>query len=165
MRSTLRTSPCTPFRRKVIPFLDAFPLLSRETWILLQARTLCMLRNTQGDNGEPKDQGQARAGAKEGEGRRSWCNSRRISGQRPRHPARAPRTSGNILGHPAPRQNSYRTGPRQPRHPAHREPPDIRPPTRTSDAYLRAETGQRPMYPSPTYPFVDLDYIYSSTPS
>ena len=52
-----------------------------------------------------------------------------------------------------------------PGHPASHERPDIRPPARTSGACLRAESGQRPMYPSPTYPFVDLDYIYSSTSS
>ena len=42
---------------------------------------------------------------------------------------------------------------------------DIRRQPRTSGACLRAETGLRPMYPSPTYPFVDLDYIYSSPSS
>ncbi|XBH67583.1 hypothetical protein VPH35_095943 [Triticum aestivum] len=52
------------------------------------------------------------------------------------HPARA--------GHPANR----------PGHPASHESPDIRPPARTSDTCLRAESGQRTMYPFPTYPFV-----------
>ena len=92
-----------------------------------------------------------------------------------------PRTSGSTRspGHPAPspeirplitegnrsRPRSARTSGQRPGHPAPREPPDIRPPARTSGACLRAETGLRPMYPSPTYPFVDLDYIYSSPSS
>ena len=42
----------------------------------------------------------------------------------------------------------------EPGHPATREAPDIRPPARTSGACLRAETGQRPLYPLLTYPFV-----------
>ena len=37
--------------------------------------------------------------------------------------------------------------------------PDIRP------LSAHSVSGLRPMYPSPTYPFVDLDYIYPSTSS
>ena len=68
---------------KVNPFLNASPFHSCETWLLLQARTLCILRYTQGDNGEPKDQGQVCAGAKEEEGRRVCCYSCWTSGHVP----------------------------------------------------------------------------------
>ena len=44
---------------KVNPFLNASPFHSRETWLLLQARTLCILRYTRGNHGEPKEQGQS----------------------------------------------------------------------------------------------------------
>ena len=56
---------------KVNSLLSESSLSSCKTWMLLQARTLCILRYTRGDQGEPKDQGQGCAGAKEGEGFRS----------------------------------------------------------------------------------------------
>ena len=48
---------------KVNSILSKPSLSSRETWLLLQARTLCILRYTRGDHGEPKDQGRACAEA------------------------------------------------------------------------------------------------------
>ena len=81
---------------------------------------------------------------------------------------RQPRTSGVSPkpGHPAlppeirhRQQKAPEVWPLQPGHPAPPEAPGIRPPARTS-APARAQPGQRPMYPFPTYPFVAY-YIYS----
>ena len=130
---------------KVNSILSKPSLSSRETWLLLQARTLCILRYTRGDHGEPKDQGQACAEAKEGEGRRDSCYRPRTSG-----PSPDIRTSPDIRpqpghpdqpGHPArppeirrPSQKTPEAEPSQPGHPARREPPDIRPSSRKSGA-------------------------------
>ena len=103
-----------------------------KTWLLLQARTLCILRYTRGDHGEPKDQGQACAEAKEGEGRRDSCYRPRTSGPSPdirpdprksgahhrRHPklnqvspdirpVASRRTSGPAPGNPVPHHRSW----------------------------------------------------------
>ena len=136
---------------KVNLFLNASPFHSCETWLLLEGRTLCILRYTRGDHGEPKDQGQACAEAKEGEGRSASSYSNRASGRTPGHPA--PRDSPDIRpqpGHLAPHHRTSRrwtsparTSGQRPGHPALREPPDIRPAARTSGTCLCAENGPR----------------------
>ena len=88
------------------------------------------------------------------------------------------RTSGSsrVAGHPAPSLD-IRTPPvqrataghpgqlghpaSQPRHPARHEAPDIRPQPGHPAPACAQRKGQGPMYPPLTYPFVDLDYIYS----
>ena len=52
---------------KVNSLLSESSLSACKTWMLPQARTLCILRSIRGDHGEPKDQGQVCAGAREGE--------------------------------------------------------------------------------------------------
>jgi len=109
---------------KVNPFLNASHFHSHETWLLLQVRTLCILRYTRGDHGEPKDQVQACAEAKEGEGRRVCCYSNRISDHvpdiRPGPDIRPnARKSGSLLS------REHQSRPSQPGHPP--PGPDIRP--------------------------------------
>ena len=124
---------------KVNPFLNASPFHSRETWFLLQARTVCILRYTRGDHGEPKDQGQACTEVKEGEGRRASCYSGQTSGPS--------WTSGPSPGNPASaiqrapqRSSAARTSGHHPGHPARPEAPDIR-------LRLSAHSeGLKPMY-------------------
>ena len=139
---------------KVNPFLNAFPVHSRETWLLLQARTLCILRYTRGDHGEPKDQGQVCVGAKEGEGRRVCCYSSRTSGHVP-----------DIRPGPDIRPNARKSGALLSREQPEgtQASPDIRPvakprifgPQSGHPAPVFAQrTGQGPMYPPLTYPFV-----------
>ena len=103
---------------------------------------------------------------------------RRASTYRPRTSGPQARTSGApdiraLAGNPAPLSR---------RHPwLNPSSPDIRPlgpdirhlgKARTSGPRpdirplsAHSVSGLRPMYPSPTYPFVDLDYIYPSTSS
>ena len=52
---------------KVNSLLSEASLFTCKTWMLPQARTLCILRSIRGDHGKPKDQGQMYAGAREGE--------------------------------------------------------------------------------------------------
>ena len=76
---------------KVNSLLSESSLSACKTWMLLQAWTLFILRYTRGDHGEPKDQGQACAEAKEEETVTTG----------PGHPAPA-RTSGPTPGNSAP---------------------------------------------------------------
>ena len=117
---------------KVNSLLSESSISACKTWMLLQARTLFILRYTRGDHGEPKDQGQACAKAKEGEGRRDSCYRPRTSGPSPdirpdprksgahhrRHPklnqvspdirpVASRRTSGPAPGNPAPHHRSW----------------------------------------------------------
>ena len=71
---------------KVNSLLSESSLSACKTWMLLQARTLFIIRYTRGDHGEPKDQGQAFVKAKEGEGRRASCYRPRTSGPTPGNP-------------------------------------------------------------------------------
>ena len=115
------------FGPKVNSLLSESSLSTCKTWMLLRARTLCILRYTRGDHGEPKDQGQACAEAKEGEGRRASCYSGRTSGPSP-DIRPLPRKSG--IGYPEntrKEQHSPDIRPPCPGHPAPLEAPDIRP--------------------------------------
>ena len=113
------------FGPKVNSLLSDSSLSACKTWMLLQARTLCILRYTRVDHGEPKDQGQVCARAKEGEGRRATCYSSRTSGHVP-DIRPLPRKSG--IGYP----KSTKVGQVSPdiRPPG----PDIRPSARKSGA-------------------------------
>jgi hypothetical protein len=158
---------------KVNSLLSESSLSACKTWMLLQARTLCILRYIRGDHGEPKDQGQVCAGAKEGEGRRASCYSGRTSGPWPlKSGPPSPNASGGPRqpGHPAPRPGHpappeapdiwrpiTEAGSRQPGHPApapghpaSRESPDIRPDARTSGlpCLRAAHLGRGPCTPS-----------------
>ena len=126
---------------KVNSLLSESSLSACKTWMLLQARTLCILRYTRGDHGEPKDQGQVCAGPKEGEGRRASCYRPRTSGPSP--DIRTPPVQRATAGHPG-----------QPRHPARHEAPDIRPQPGHPAPACAQRKGQGPMYPPLTYPFV-----------
>ena len=101
---------------KVNSLLSESSLSACKTWMLLQARTLCILRYTRGDHGEPKDQGQVCAGAKEGEGRRDSCYRPRTSGPSP-----------DIRPDPRKSGAHHRTHPK-----LNPVSPDIRPEARTS---------------------------------
>ena len=100
---------------KVNSLLSESSLSACKTWMLLQARTLCILRYTRGDHGEPKDQGQACAEAKEGEGRRDSCYRPRTSGPSP-----------DIRPDPRKSGAHHRTHPK-----LNRVSPDIQPEART----------------------------------
>ena len=79
------------------------PLSTRETWLLLQARTLCILRYTRGDHGEPKDQGRACAKAWKRRRKKSQLLQAPDIRPQPGHPALP--ASPDIRpqpGHPAP---------------------------------------------------------------
>ena len=125
---------------KVNPFLNASPFHLCETWILLQARTLCILRYTRGDHGEPKDQGQACAEAKDREGRRDSCYRPRTSG-----PSPDIRTSPDI------RPNPRKSGAHHRRHPKlNQVSPDIRPPgPDIRHVASRRTSGPAPGNPAP----------------
>ena len=149
---------------KVNSILSKPSLSSRETWLLLQARTLCILRYTRGDHGEPKDQGRACAEAwtrrrKKKNGARqdlpgSSGHPAGRSGPSPDDPDDHPDDPANVPedtrscstkpdhpdGHPD------HPDPRHPDHPGHPDHPD--------PACVR-DLGRSPCTPSPlTYPFV-----------
>ena len=105
---------CT-FGPKVNSLLFESSLSACKTWMLLQVRTLCILRYTRGDHGEPKDQGQVCAGVNEGEGRRVGFYNGWTSGRSP-----------DIRSSPDIRPDTRKSGaPSQKLDPAS---PDIRPP-------------------------------------
>ena len=137
------------FGPKVNSLLSESSLSACKTWMLLQVRTLCILRYTRGVQGESKDQGQACAGANEGEGRRVCCYSSLTSS-----PSRA---AGHLAQVPEiqtpPNLRATRPTPpaRTSGHPALRKHPDIRPVALTSGLpCLRAvHLGRGPCTPSP----------------
>ena len=139
---------------KVNPFLNASPFHSRETWLLLQARTLCILRYTRGNHGEPKEQGQACAEAWKRRRKKSQLLQAPDIRPQPGHPPhqtanRPPSKKPSVAHTPAPGC------------PASHEGPDIRPDARTSGPpacvqLIRAESH---------VPLRPLDYIYSPTSS
>ena len=117
---------------KVNSLLSESSLSACKTWMLLQARTLFILRYTRGDHGEPKDQGQACVEAKEGEGRRDSCYR--------------PRTSGPI---PDIRPDPRKSGAHHRRHPKlNQVSPDIRPP----GPDIRPVASRRTSGPAPGNP-------------
>ena len=145
---------------KVNSLLSESSFSACKTWMLLQARTLFILRYTRGDHGEPKDQGQACAEAKEGEGRRDSCYRSQTSG-----PSPDIRTSPDI------RPDPRKSGTHHRRHPKlNLVSPDIRPEAWTSGSSraaghpapspdirhlpVRREWAKGPCIPPLTYPFV-----------
>ena len=116
------------FGPKVNSLLSESSFSACKTWMLLQVRTLCILRYTRGDHGEPKDQGQACTEVKEGEGRRASYYSGRTSG--PSLDIQPdPRKSG--IGHPESNAKAQRS-------------PDIRPSPWTSSS------SRSPGHPAPS---------------
>ena len=146
-----------------------------EDGILLDTPLVCMhryCRSFTDDDEECKRRGTPTPSAREAWKRRRK-KTERLKLQPPdiRRPARTSGASAEA-GHPAsPRKSSKgnrstrRTAIARPDirpvpgHPASHERPDIRPPARTSGACLRAESGQRPMYPLPLTPSCTRLYI------
>ena len=141
---------------KVNSLLSESSLSACKTWMVLQARTLFILRYTRGDHGEPKDQGQACAEAKEGEGRRHSCYRPQTSGPSP-DIRPDPRISGlhhkmHLEAPPTARTSGHmpRTSgsSRKPGNPA--PSPDIRP--RLSSDYRSFAPPARTSGPQPGHP-------------
>ena len=179
---TTPLGPMTRARVKAIEdevnsLLSELPLSMHETWLLPKSELLCMIRYQEDPSKDAHEDGQdPKSMEEENQWKKARTASRhRTSGQDPGHPAPgtsptaaaqppstiSDRTSGASPGHPAPRQSPdiqpfpRKSGIDNRRHPKFGHfSPDIRPPARTSGACLRAESGQRPMYPFHTYPFV-----------
>ena len=157
----------------ITSFLSDITYDPLETWLLPKSDMLCMIRCQEDPPGDAHEDGQAAKFMDEENQRKdsSATPRTRTSGPTARTSDRCPeirRPSQNMPeakplqpGNPASPNHrlqkfstlAWTSGP-SPGHPAPREAPDIRPPARTSGACLRAETGQRPMYPLLTYPFV-----------